>query len=52
VKDTHIKIKIRISSLKEAKGGDPKTKKAYNAITTKSVDTMNWNEGKRKHINT
>jgi hypothetical protein len=52
VKLTHIKIRIRISSLKEVEGGDPLTKQAYNAITAKSIGTMNLNAGRSKQINT
>jgi hypothetical protein len=50
VKDNN-KIIIRISSLKEAEGEDQMTKQAYNVITAKSMDTMNLNVGRSKHIN-
>jgi hypothetical protein len=50
VKDNNNKINIRISSLKEAEGEDQMTKQAYNAITTKSMGTMNLNAGRRKQI--
>jgi len=49
---THIKINLKISSLKEEEGGDPMTKKAYNDITAKCMGTMNLNAGRRKNINT
>jgi hypothetical protein len=39
-------------SLKEAEGGDQMTKQAYNAITAKSMGTMNMNAGRSKQINT
>jgi hypothetical protein len=35
--------KIRLSSLKEAEGEDQMTNQAYNAITAKSMGTMNLN---------
>ena len=50
VKDNNNKINIRISSLKEAEGEDQMTKQAYNAITAKSMGTMNLNAGRSKHI--
>jgi hypothetical protein len=50
VKDISNKINIRISSLKEAEGEDQMTKQAYNAITAKSMGTMNLNVGRSKHI--
>jgi hypothetical protein len=50
VKDNNNKINIRISSLKEAEGEHQMTKKSYNAITEKSMGTMNLNAGRRKHI--
>jgi hypothetical protein len=52
VKVTHLEIDIRISSLKEAEGGDQMKKQAYNAITAKSMGTMNLNARIGKHINT
>jgi hypothetical protein len=42
--------RIRISSLKEAEGEDKMTNQAYNAITTKSMGTMNLNVGRSKKI--
>jgi hypothetical protein len=51
VKDISKKINIRISSLKEAEGEDQMTKQAYNAITAKSMGTMNLNVGRSKQIN-
>jgi hypothetical protein len=42
--------KIRISSLKEAEGEDQMTNQAYNAITAKSMGTMNLNAGRSKQI--
>jgi hypothetical protein len=50
VKDKNIKITIRISSLKEAEGEDQMRNQAYNAITTKSMGTMNLNAGRSKQI--
>jgi hypothetical protein len=50
VKVTHIKINIIISSLKEAEGGDPMTKQAYNVITAKIMGTMNLNVGRSKQM--
>jgi hypothetical protein len=52
VKVTPIKKGIRITSLKEAEGGDPMTNQAYNVITAKSMDTMNLNAGRSRQINT
>jgi hypothetical protein len=52
VKVTHIKIKIKISILEEAEGGDPMTKQAYNVITAKSMGTMNLNVERSNKINT
>jgi hypothetical protein len=51
VKDISNKINIRIFSLKEAEGEDQMTKQAYNAITTKSMGTMNLNARICKQIN-
>jgi hypothetical protein len=51
LKDISNKNNIRISSLKEPKGEDQMTKQAYNAITEKSMDTMNLNAGRSKQIN-
>jgi hypothetical protein len=51
VKVTHIEIIIRIFSLKETQGGDRVRKRAYNAITTKGMGTMNLNGGRSKKIN-
>jgi hypothetical protein len=51
VKDNNNKINIRISSLKEVEGEDQMRKQEYNAITTKSMGTMNLNVGRRKQIN-
>jgi hypothetical protein len=50
VKDNNNKINIRISSLKEAEGEDQMTNQAYNAITAKSMGTMNLNAGRSKQI--
>jgi hypothetical protein len=50
VKDISNKNNIRISSLKEAEGEDQMTKQAYNAITAKSMGTMNLNAGRSKQI--
>ena len=49
-KHTDNKIRIRISSLKEVEGDDQMKKQAYNAITTKSMGTMNMNAGRSKQI--
>ena len=48
VKDKNNKINIRISSLKVAEGEDQMRNQAFNAITAKSMGTMNLNEGKSK----
>ena len=45
------KIKIRVFILKEAEGDDQMTKQSDNAITTKSMGTMNMNAGRSKKIN-
>jgi hypothetical protein len=50
VKDNNNKINIRISSLKEAEGEDQMRNQAYNAITAKSMGTMNLNVGRSKQI--
>jgi YbbR domain-containing protein len=50
VKDISNKNNIRISNLKEAEGEDQMTKQAYNAITAKSMGTMNLNAGGCKQI--
>ena len=50
VKDISNKINIRISSLKEVEGEDQMTNQAYNAITAKSMGTMNLNAGRSKQI--
>jgi hypothetical protein len=50
VKGNNNIINIRISSLKEAEGDDQMTKQAYNAITPKSMGTMNLNAGRSKQI--
>ena len=47
VKDNN-KINIRISSLKEAEGEDQMRNQAYNAITAKSMGTMNLNAGRSR----
>jgi hypothetical protein len=49
-KVTNNRTRIRISSLKEAEGEDQMTNQAYNAITAKSLDTMNLNAGGSKQI--
>ena len=51
VKGNNNKINIRISSLKEAEGEDQMRNQAYNAITAKSMGTMNLNVGRSKQIN-
>ena len=51
VKDNNNKINIRISSLKEAEGEDHMRNQAFDAITTKSMGTMNLNAGRSKQIN-
>ena len=48
VKEINNNINIRISSLKEAEGEDLMTKLAYNAITAKSMGTMNLNAGRSR----
>ena len=48
VKGNNNIINIRISSLKEAEGEDQMTKQAYNAITAKSMGTMNLNAGRNR----
>jgi hypothetical protein len=50
VKDNNNKINIRISSLKEAEGEGQMKKQAYNAITAKSMGTMNMNAGRSTQI--
>jgi hypothetical protein len=50
VKGNNNKINIRISSLKEAEGEDQMINKAFNAITTKSMGTMNLNARRSKQI--
>ena len=50
VKEINNNINIRISSLKEAEGEGLMTKLAYNAITTKSMGTMNLNARRSKQI--
>ena len=44
------KINIIISSLKEAEAEDQMRNQAYNAITAKSMGTMNLNAGRSKQI--
>jgi hypothetical protein len=51
VKDINNKINIRISSLKEAEGEDQMRNQVYNAITTRSMGTMNLNAERSKQIN-
>jgi hypothetical protein len=41
-------VRIRVSNLKEAEGEDQMTNQAYNAITAKSMGTMNLNAGRSK----
>jgi hypothetical protein len=48
VKDISNKINIRISSLKEAEGEDQMRNQVYNAITAKSMGTMDLNAGRSK----
>jgi hypothetical protein len=48
VTEINNKINIRISSLKEAEGEDQMTNQAYNAITAKSMGTMNLNAGRSR----
>ena len=50
VKDNNNKINIRISILKEVEGEDQMTIQEYNAITAKSMGTMNLNAGRSKQI--
>jgi hypothetical protein len=50
VKDKSNKINIIISNLKEAEGEDQMRNQAYNAITAKSMGTMNLNAGRSKQI--
>jgi hypothetical protein len=50
IKISKVIDKIRISSLKEAEGEDQMTNLAYNAITAKSMGTMNLNAGRSKKI--
>jgi hypothetical protein len=50
VTEINNKINIRISSLKEAEGEDQITNQAYNAITAKSMGTMNLNAGRSRQI--
>ena len=45
------KIRIRVFSLKEAEGEDQMRNQAYNAITARSMGTMNLNAGRSKQIN-
>jgi hypothetical protein len=47
---TNNKIRIRVFSLKEAEGEDQMRNQAYNAITTRSMGTMNLNAGRSKQI--
>jgi hypothetical protein len=49
-KHTDNKIRIRVFSLKEAEGEDQMRNQAYNAITAKSMGTMNLNAGRSKQI--
>ena len=49
-KVTDNRTRIKISILKEAEGEDQMTNQAYNAITAKSLDTMNLNAGRSKQI--
>jgi hypothetical protein len=49
-KVTDNNIKIRTSSLKEVGGEDQMKNQAYNAITTKSMGTMNLNAGRSKQV--
>ena len=50
VKDNNNKINIRLSSLKEVEGEDQLRNQAYNAITVRSMGTMNLNAGRSKQI--
>jgi hypothetical protein len=45
------RTRIRIFILKEAEGEDQMKNQAYNAITSKSMGTVNLNAGIRKNIN-
>jgi hypothetical protein len=49
-KVTDNNTRIKISSLKEVEGEDQMTNQAYNAISAKSMDTMNLNAGRSKQI--
>jgi transcriptional regulator of met regulon len=44
------RVKIRVSNLKEAEGEDQMTNQAYNAITAKSMGTMNLNARRSTQI--
>jgi hypothetical protein len=48
VEVTDNNTRIRLSSLKEVEGEDQMTNQAYNAITAKSMGTMNLNAGRSK----
>ena len=50
VKEINNKINIKISSLKEVEGEDQMKNPTYNAITAKSMGTMNLNDGRSKQI--
>jgi hypothetical protein len=47
-KVTDNRVRIRVSNLKEAEGEDQMTNQAYNAITAKSMGTMNLNSRRSK----
>ena len=49
-KVTDNNTRIKIFSLKEAEGEDQMTKQTYNAITAKTMGTMNLNVGRSKQI--
>jgi hypothetical protein len=49
-KHTDNKIRIRVFSFKEAEGEDQMRNQAYNAITARSMGTMNLNAGRSKQI--
>ena len=51
VKDINHNINIRTSSLTEEEGEVLMTKLTYNAITAKSMGTMNLNAGRSRQIN-
>jgi hypothetical protein len=49
-KVTNNRTRIRTSIFKEAEGEDQMTNQSYNAITVRSLGTMNLNAGRSKKI--